>query len=139
VFWRNVVVIQVASTVLEGHQMTVMNANKDKTSKKKKLKMDKILDGVYVIMATSNVPTALAHAAMIIVMAVLEKETTLALDVPHTSLKMNKEDVNVLITSTMILRSPRTKDSVNQPTTEIIVQLINTMMMENVNCVITTV
>jgi hypothetical protein len=127
--------MQVVSTVLDLRLISVMNAKQDKTSNKTVNLVTGKLDGVTALKDTSNVPTDLVHHAVITVMDVLVMEIMHAMNALTTLQKMITEDVNVLITSTMMQRQPLLLDSVNQPTTETTVELINTTMMENVNFV----
>jgi hypothetical protein len=127
--------MQVVSTVLDLRLISVMNAKQDKTSNKTVNLVTGKLDGVTALKDTSNVPTDLVHHAVTTVMAVLVMEIMHAMNALTTLQEMITEDVNALITSTMIQRQPLLLDSVNQSTTETTVELINTTMMENVNFV----
>jgi hypothetical protein len=127
--------MQVVSTVLDLRLISVMNAKQDSPSNKTVNLVTGKLDGVTALKDTSNVPTDLVHHAVTTVMAVLVMEIMHAMNALTTLQEMITEDVNVLITSTMMQRQPLLLDSVNQPTTETTVELINTTMMENVNFV----
>jgi hypothetical protein len=106
--------MQVVSTVLDLRLISVMNAKQDKTSNKTVNLVTGKLDGVTALKDTSNVPTDLVHHAVTTVMAVLVMEIMHAMNALTTLQEMITEDVNVLITSTMIQRQPLLLDSVNQ-------------------------